>query len=258
MKNIHFEIRQNSLSIMFGVTLAPTPHIHKELELIYVKKGQASAHVDNKIYELSDGDILLCFPNQVHYYLNSVIGEYLVGIFSPAILYNMQNTFADFIPKSNVFKIYDSRLTDSFYEKDIPYQETVWAGLLNQLIPSLLANTELIPKMNIDSSAIESILSYCNENFTEDISLDDIAKKLHISKNHVSYLFNKKLNIRFNQYINSLRINKACSLMGTGDKSLAFISEESGFGSIRSFNRAFRQIMGICPLEYHKKVAFSN
>ena len=258
MKDILFEIRQNSLSIMHGTTLAPTPHLHKEIEIIYVKKGYASAHIDNKVYELSDGDILICFPNQVHYYLNSSVGEYLIGIFSPTVLYNMQNTFTDFVPKSNVFKNYDSRLISGFYEKDIPYQETVQAGLLNQIVPYLLSQTELIPKMNLDSSTIQNILSYCAENFTNDISLDDISQKLYISKNHVSYLFNKKLNIRFNQYINSLRINKACTLMRSGNNSLAYISEESGFGSIRSFNRAFRQIMGICPLEYCKKITFGN
>lgn len=254
MKNILLEFRQNSLNLQNNRFLWPTPHIHKDIEIIYIKKGHAFAHADNNVYEVSEGDVFFCFPNQVHYYQNSAPGEYLIVIFSPDMLYNMQTIFNDFIPKNNVFHNCDAHLINGLYNENTPYKETVCAGLLNLLVPSLLSQSELIPKVKSGSSTLQSILSYCTENFTEEISLDDISRKLHISRNHISYLFNKKLNIQFNQYINSLRVNKACSLMGNSDVSLAFVSEEAGFGSIRSFNRAFKQIMGICPLKYYKQI----
>ena len=75
-----------------------------------------------------------------------------------------------------------------------------------------------------------------------------------MSKYHISHLFNNKLGISFNTYINTLRINTACDLLEETDKKTTDISEEIGFGSIRSFNRAFLQIMDMSPLQYRKLV----
>ena len=55
--------------------LAPLPHLHKELELIYVRRGASKAVVNNKSYDLTSGDIFLTFPYQVHYYPDSEDGE---------------------------------------------------------------------------------------------------------------------------------------------------------------------------------------
>ena len=54
----------------------------------------------------------------------------------------------------------------------------------------------------------------------------------------------------FNNCINTFRINKSCDLLGETDKKISEISEEVGFGSIRTFNRAFMEIMNLTPLEY--------
>ena len=122
------------------------------------------------------------------------------------------------------------------------------------LLSEFISQTELIPKVTSNNTTLQQILDYCGQNFDKDISLDDVSSALYISKDHISFLFNKKLNIQFNQYINSLRVNKACTLMKQQKKSLAYIAEESGFGSIRTFNRVFKQTMNITPLKYYKEI----
>ena len=91
MKDIRLELRNKQIDIIKSYHLDPTPHIHKEIELIYIKKGHVFCHADNKPYEAGEGDIFLCFPNQIHYYTNSTLGEYYVIIFSPELLHNMHS-----------------------------------------------------------------------------------------------------------------------------------------------------------------------
>ena len=80
-----------------------------------------------------------------------------------------------------------------------------------------------------------------------------MAEDLHMSKYHISHLFSEKLNISFSTYISIIRIDAACELLEETDKKTSDISEEVGFGSIRSFNRAFMHLTGTSPLQYRSK-----
>lgn len=255
MKNIKLELRKKQINIHSDYLLFPTPHMHKEIELIYVKKGHAVCYADNKLSEIHEGDIFLCFPNQIHYYINSKLGEYYVIIFSPEILYNIHNVFLDNLPKKHVFNkdIYTELIENLFSQQNV-YKDTICAGILNILTPLLLSETSLEPKINTSSTTLQNIIFYCTKNYMNNISLDDVASNLHINKHHISFLLNKKLGTKFSHYINSLRVSRACELMVECERNLAFISEESGFGSIRSFNRVFKEIMNVTPLQYYKQI----
>ena len=111
---------------------------------------------------------------------------------------------------------------------------------------------KLNPRLKTENLTLQNIINYCTLNLSSNLSLDDLAQSLHLSKYYVSYLFNNKLKISFNNYINSLRVNAACDLLAETDKNMVDISQEVGFGSIRSFNRAFTGVMGVTPTVYRK------
>jgi transcriptional regulator GlxA family with amidase domain len=144
-------------------------------------------------------------------------------------------------------------LFKEIYTQQGEFKETMQAGLLNQLICHILAKLNLKPQIRSDNSALHSILNYCSQNFVTDITLEDVARALHLNKYHISHLLNQKLGIGFSAYINTLRVDKACKQLTESDRNIADISEEAGFGSIRSFNRAFSQIMRMTPLEYRRQ-----
>ena len=101
-----------------------------------------------------------------------------------------------------------------------------------------------------NNSAFYNIIDFCTHNYKDDITLDYVAESLHLSKYYISHLINKRLKQNFNEYINNLRITEACNLLRETDTKIADISEDVGFGTIRSFNRAFKQIMNVSPAEY--------
>ena len=212
---------------------------------------------------IKNGDLFVCFPNQVHYYEESQIGEYYLIIVSPELFFGLKNTFNENVPKNNVIEIglgteLDSLLDKALEQSTKPYGTTISVGLLNQVIGTVFQQFKLKPRIKTDNSTLQNILNYCNRNFTTDLILEDIAEALHLSKYHISRLFNNKLGLSLNTYINTLRINEACDLLEDTDKKTTDISEEIGFGSIRSFNRAFLQIMDMSPLQYRKLVKNSN
>ena len=103
-----------------------------------------------------------------------------------------------------------------------------------------------------DSGALRAIVSFCTANFAENLSLALLEEKLHLNKYYISHLFSKKLGLRFNDYINSLRISEACRYLLNSDTSITEISELVGFNTQRTFNRAFIKAMGQTPGEYRK------
>lgn len=84
----------------------------------------------------------------------------------------------------------------------------------------------------------------------------DVCKQTHINRTYISKAINEFTGMNFNSYINKLRTDYACQLLKKNKRSLTFdfIAAESGFKSITSFNRAFKQKMKQTPSEFQKSI----
>jgi hypothetical protein len=71
-------------------------------------------------------------------------------------------------------------------------------------------------------------------------------------------LFGDILNVKFTDYVNSLRISEACRLLRATDHSVTEIASMAGFGTLRTFNRAFIKRMGVSPSNYRKSNALTD
>ena len=79
-----------------------------------------------------------------------------------------------------------------------------------------------------------------------------MEEELHLSKYYISHLFGSKIGTGFNDYINALRVSEACRYLRRTNKSITEISALVGFGTLRTFNRAFFKQVGMSPSEYRK------
>lgn len=240
--------------IMVGIDrqLSDVPHLHNEIEVIYVEKGNALAYADHSCYKLQDGDIFISFPNQIHYYNGSELGSYYIMIFSADLIYGQKALINSSIPESNILEK-TAELAAVIKEINGCFasgRETECVGYLNIFMGRLLSGVKLIPALATDNSTLRKILDYCSENFSDELSLNSVSEQLHLSKYYISHLLNRKLSLGFNDYVNLLRVRAACDLLLESDKKIADISEDVGFGTIRSLNRAFRQVLNMTPLEY--------
>lgn len=255
--DIVYENKTSQIDYSKDKALSPLVHLHKELEIIYVKNGKSVAYADKNSYLLNTGDIFISFPNQVHYYKTMQRGEYLVLIFSPDILYGLSAEISKSIPDKNYFSSSENAEIKDFFDRlyfaDGEYKNIAVNGYLNVIMSLILPKLKLKTVDTENNSAFYNIIDFCTHNFKEELTLDLVAEKLHLSKYYISHLINKKLKQNFNEYINNLRIAEACNLLRETDIKIADISEEVGFGTIRSFNRAFKLVMSISPAEYRSR-----
>ncbi len=96
--------------------------------------------------------------------------------------------------------------------------------------------------------------SYISQNCEKNISLEDAAAYAGFSKYHFSRIFKEYMNTSFTAYLTSQRIQKALSLFAQPELSITDAVFLSGFGSVASFNRSFKQQMGCTPSEYRSRM----
>lgn len=94
-----------------------------------------------------------------------------------------------------------------------------------------------------------------------DISVKKIANRLTISPRLVSQVINENDQQNFNEFVNQFRIEKAKTLLAdweNANKKIATIAYDTGFGTVTSFNIAFKKKTGLTPSEYRKQQAEGN
>lgn len=235
-----------------------TAHLHYHIELALVKEGKTRVTVDTQTYDVEAGDIIIVFPNQVHRFETIEHEKYIVMIVNPDIISEYMRYFTSKIPTSNLLKGAAkngelSNLAETIshlYKEDIAFRDEILQGYLLAFFGRLLG---MIQTKDIDARAFNSlgaIMNYCIKNSTEDLSLDTLEKELHISKYYISHIMNDKLHMRFNEYLNSIRVSNACKYLKKTDLSITEISDMVGFNTMRTFNRAFYKQLGITPSEY--------
>lgn len=236
--------------------LSPLPHIHKEIEIIYVSKGTSLAFADRQQYKLVEGDLFIAFPNQIHFFEKSTFGSYHVMVMQPELIFGLAGRIAEHCPENNVIHTKMGSTADKIFSRcaetkgELKYTEL--CGAMHLLFADILPRLKLMPLLKSDNSALHGILEFCSHSYTDKLTLETVAREVHLNKYYVSHLLSSKINLTFTAYINNLRISDACELLLKTDKKIANISEDVGFGTIRSFNRAFRRLMNSTPERYRE------
>ena len=143
-----------------------------------------------------------------------------------------------------------SYIHDNFTERleDI-YEEEAIKNLAKDLIESY-SNSLLDALSFSKNDLIDKALKIINKEYMKGLTLEDLAKKLHLSKNYLCSLFKEETGFTFCQYLNTLKTNKAKKLLTEDKKSLEYISYECGFSSQAHFTMTFKKYTGKTPKEY--------
>ena len=107
---------------------------------------------------------------------------------------------------------------------------------------------------NSSSKIINNAITYIEDNLEYDLTLESVSKEVHISKNYLSSLFYEQTDMKFTQFINFLRVEKAKELLSTCDFSLSYISNLCGFKNQSYFSTIFKEHTKYSPLEYKKNI----
>lgn len=225
-------------------------HIHQCFEIISLREGQMDVMIDNILYKLEKGDAVLIFPNQVHS-LQSVESEHTLCIFSPEIVSAYSTKILKKLPQNNKFTLDQNSLTlfDSLAEST---SDIYRKGVLYLICAAFDKNATYKQQDANKQSLLHKMLVFVENSFAEDCSLSTLASDVGYSYAYLSRYFKCIVGISFNAYVNQYRLNHACYLLKNTSSSIIQCAFDSGFVSLRSFNRNFKQQFHMTPMDYRK------
>ena len=227
-------------------------HLHQCFEIIIILSGEMNITIDNQEYTLKKGEAALVFPNQIHE-LKSQKSEHILCIFSPRLVQAYATKITDKIPVNNKF------CPDEFLTREIETLDTASSTLKKGILYSLCgrfdACAEYTAKKTDQKNLIHTIFSFVENNFSGDCSLARLSEITTYDYSYLSRYFKKNIGFSFNSYVMHYRLSHACYLLENTMQSIAQCAFESGFSSLRSFNRAFKDNIKISPKQYRKNIS---
>lgn len=240
------------------------PHYHDFFELYYLESGIRYHMAGDNLYCLQPGDFVLFPPYAMHYSYGEqdVAFKRLVLYFNKEIVRpaKVQDTLGS---KPRVFKSGEKKEIHQLLrqilkeqENDDIYSKEMMLLLLNQLLLLLVRNLEETQKAKPESrSRMSGVIRYLNENYTEPITLEDLAARFYINPSYLCREFKKHIGSTVIQYVNDLRILHAQRLLQETDKSVTEISKIVGFSNVTHFNRIYKCNTGMSPSETRRQDA---
>ena len=141
-----------------------------------------------------------------------------------------------------------------------PYYLEVAQGLVFSLLMLTAQANRDFSKQNEESSSvskqIRSAIVYVNKNYAKELQVKDLADACHMSETHFRRLFGQSMNMSPIEYINLVRVQKACELLNKTNYSMETVAEKTGFQTVSTLNRNFNRVVGSSP--YHWKTHFQN
>lgn len=114
-------------------------------------------------------------------------------------------------------------------------------------------NSRKIEPLDTSGKDLKDIVDFISTNYNEPkLTLRMIRKKVKVTENKISQIIKSNFNLTFNDYVNQIRLAEAKRLLRESNLNIVEISAISGFGSISSFNRVFKEKQGVSPTEFRR------
>lgn len=104
-----------------------------------------------------------------------------------------------------------------------------------------------------ESAKLDKAVGFIEENYARSFKISELSKTCYMSETHFRRFFLERMNMTPTEYINYVRIKKACELIDTTDLGMEEIAERVGFPTPSTFNRNFRRILGTSPYQWKKR-----
>lgn len=120
----------------------------------------------------------------------------------------------------------------------------------------LLSSTQMQSEDNdAQLDQINAIVSRISENLAEPASAADLARDLGMSESGFSRFFRRATGNTFTDFVNHVRVSRACQLLMESNMLITHIGYQVGFNNIANFNRRFLDIKGMTPSDFRRQAA---
>ncbi len=258
-------------------------HRHKEIQITWILKGTGTLIVSGNVVEFAENDIYIMGSNQDHVFKANVKDEKKNNIHAISIYFSPWNKLKglfDLPEMKKLEKFIESTAcgfkVPSAYEwsvsksiQDINNHEGIKRLTAFMSMIDILANIKKY--QSLTTSAITNKLSedeglrmndiyqYTINNFSKEISIPSIASIAHMTPEAFCRYFKKHTHKTYHTFLNEMRIHEACKLLiQNNSQSIGEIAHNTGFTNAVNFNRVFKKMKLMTPLEFQKKYIIEN
>lgn len=239
------------------------PHFHSELEILYVLSGRIAIIGSGYNYVLEPEDFIVLNPYE-HHEMYAEAGCHTVsGYISPDILRQAElgqiSCCTKSVPDQTDYpNLIRARFAMLFkYSINQPAQKLYILSQLFGLLAILKTQYEVDKNRPVstyrDADRMQEILSYLSMHFSENISMQEVADRVYLSKSHLSREFQKNMGIPFSEYLRKLRLNHVAYLLCHTHKTITDIALSSGYSNVNTMILNFHEKYGYTPSSYRKK-----
>ena len=234
-------------------------HLHSIFEVEYIISGEATVHFDGRSVRMHPKTLKICTPLDVERIeilsdeITLVNINFTEDYLNPEILSNLTTGFVIYDVEDNLISL----LTEEF-ENDRQYNLLYKKNLLNLIlldaIRKKIANSPDEEGKKPDSNSVaQQVALFIHLHYMEPLTLKEISSHFSYTHNHLSKIFQNTFNMSITQYLCKTRLSQAEKLLRCSDMTVTQIYNESGFPSLSTFFRIFKQHYGISPKEFQKK-----
>ena len=235
-------------------------HYHNFFEIYYMVDGKGTYFINDKLYDMAPGDIIIVPPNTIHStdYGNKEYERALLE-FSDGLLPKYMREKLRLLP--NLYRhpgiAHDVYLAlrdiEREYKAPDEFSFDEITHLITHLMVLLLRNVDAVKVVNSRDAVISEVVAFIKENYRTNITLGQLAEMHFISPEHLSRSFKKETNFGFNEFIALVRLQQAESLLkNRGSMSIAEVAYACGFNDSNYFSDKFKRTYGLSPLQYSK------
>lgn len=255
-----YEIRNSDLTVNINKYELKFPeHMHKYVELVYAFEGEQRLCIDSQNYTVEEGNAAIIFPDTIHSYQGSgesgsrililMCAPKLFGALFPDL--NNLRPQNPIIEKEHICPELKFALGALKCESDFNIKFS-WTCVIMSYVMNIL-KLEHHAAATVEDLSYK-IIRYLEENFTENITRESLAKKFNVSECYISKIFARSFKINLRNYLGLMRAEYAANLIRTTNETFTSISQLAGFQSLRTFNRIFRAAYDMSPMEYRNNL----
>ncbi len=268
-QDLHFVLLRRKETEVFPM------HWHDEIEVTFVNEGELVLFINSKQFSVPKGEAVIINSGDCHYGLPSSADTTSI-VFSPSLLggtASSEKLIADVKRRLSVA----SKTTENWKEEDKAYlfsilselegipddifsRELLVRSALFRLVAfitderhnPLIGETEIV-ELSKAKERISKVFRFIEEHYQDPISLPDAAAAAGYVPTYFSRVFKNCTGMTFYDYLTVFRVRKAEINLLSSNDSIARIASISGFSSVKTFDRVFKEQTGISPLKFRKR-----
>ena len=243
-------------------------HDHSAIEILLTLEGMVTYTIEDKVYQVRKGEILIMPQDTAHSLTMEEGSSRYLYLFEPDAIMTMRDIKSMAIYFNKPFHLRDGsdahvrirelllRAKDLYEKRELMWNTACYSCILRvyatlgQRYLSGIRPRTADNMRNMDSEVINAVMTYINNHYREELSLENVAGFAGFSRYYFSRSFKKQTGYSFKDYLCQKRLQVAMDLLIRTNRSMRDVAIESGFGSVATFNRVFREKKGCTPTQY--------